>query len=261
MVAVVDSAVVLLNVRQKVVDEVTAEHISSELCLRCCGSRWGGQQLIRITVWQYHDHLLCGTFCQQVVKDIVHASHLIVHLFSICRSTDEIEHRVFLVGILLITWWQIHHGIVGCAKALGIVMDIFNTTVYHVTYVMCQRFLVVVNLKKTVLESLVGEILRILGVHDADTVNDEAVGVHIRSRRTQRYCPCSGVGIFHHRVSAGKLHVNQHFLCIVVPVAERHRTVRIARGRCLGTFTFCLLSLPFIEAIYKVNLIAVGHID
>ena len=120
MIGIVDGTVVLLYVGHQVIVQIVAEHILSKSCLRGARSHNGrcGQQLVGITVRQYHNHLLGLAFCQEVIEDIVHTAHLVVDLFSICCSTDEVEHRILLLWVLLILGGQIDHSLIGGAQTL-----------------------------------------------------------------------------------------------------------------------------------------------
>ena len=196
--------------------------------LWCTLSLWCYQQFRWVSVWHYHYHLLRFSFSQQVVQDIVHTSHLIVHLFRIGSTTDQIEHWIFLLLVFQIAGWQIDHGIVGGSQTLREIVHILYATVGHITDVMRQTVLRG-NLQQTVLKTFVGEILGILRIHDANTVNDIAIGVHIGGHRTKCHRPCA-VGSLCHFLTASKLHIHQHALCRVVLVLECHRTVVVCTG-------------------------------
>ena len=114
MVAIVDGTVVLLHIRHQVVDDVLGEYITAKthlgntsLCRHCA------EQLRWVTIGQYDNHLLCLSFGQQVIEDIVHSSHLIIYFFSISGTTDQIEHGIVLVAVTHVAWWQINNGLVG----------------------------------------------------------------------------------------------------------------------------------------------------
>ena len=103
----------------------------------------------------------------------------------------------------------------------------------HIADVVRQRA-VARDFKQAVLETLVGEILRILRIHHTHAIDDEAVGIHVLSNRAKRHRPCS-ISLACHVFLACKLHVNLHLLCLLVLVSERHLTIRMAgnRRRCL----------------------------
>ena len=125
VVAVVDGAVVLLNVGHKVVVEVLAEHVAAETRLRHAGrSRHRGQQLVGVAVRQHDNHFLGLPLGQQVVEDVVHAPYLIIHLLGVGGAADEVEHGEAFLRVLAIRRRQIHHGMVGGTKALGVVADV-----------------------------------------------------------------------------------------------------------------------------------------
>ena len=228
MVGIVDGTVVTLDIGHQVVVQVLAEHVAAEARSRCSEhTRLGcGQQFIRIAVGQHHDHLLGLALCEQVVEDIVDAAYLIIHLFGIGSSADAVEHRVFLVRVLIVLRWQIDHGLVGGTKTLGVVVDIVYLSVGHVLDVVCQTAFLGRNLQEAVLEALIGEILRILRIHHAHTVDDEAIGVHVGGSRTEGYRPVSLI-ITLHRMATCELHVYQHFLGFVVRIPEGHRAVSV----------------------------------
>ena len=231
MVGIVDRAVVLLDIGHQVVGEVEAEDVLAEHGLRhtSTGGRCG-QQLIGIAVGQHHDHLLCLPLCQEVVEDIVHAAYLIIYLFCIRRTADAVEHGVFLILVLLVLWGQIDDGLIGGTQVLRVVMDIFYLSVGHVLDVVRQTALAGRNLQQAVLETLVGEVQGILGVHHAHTVDDEAVGVHVWGGRTQGDGPQSRLGVVLHGVAPCELHIDQHLLGLVVLVLECHGAVCVADG-------------------------------
>ena len=89
MVGIIDGAVVLLDVRHQVSDEVETEHIFAETShwnLRQMGHH--GQQLVGVTIRQYDDHLLRLAFCEKVVEDIVHTPYLVIDLLSVCGAAN-----------------------------------------------------------------------------------------------------------------------------------------------------------------------------
>ena len=87
------------------------------------------------------------------------------------------------------------------------------------------------NLYQTVLKAFVGEVLRILWVHDADTVHDKAIGIHIGSHRAKGHGPCA-IGSASHVLTTSKLDVDLDFLCRIVPILERYRPVVVGAGLC-----------------------------
>jgi len=99
VVTVVDGAIVALDVRHQVIDEVVAEHIVAEAHLGHLSvfRRW--EQLIWISVWQDDDHVLGGSLGQQVVDDVVHPSHFVIYLLGVGCAADEIENGVFLLDV------------------------------------------------------------------------------------------------------------------------------------------------------------------
>ena len=119
-------------------------------------------------------------------------------------------------------------------------MDVLHTSVRHIADVVGQRA-VAGNLQQAVLEALVGEVERILGIHDAHPVDDEAIGVHVGSDGglgipfvTQRDGPCA-VGTTGHLFPPGKLDIHQDALGILVLVLESHRAVGIGTWLCAGS--------------------------
>ena len=113
MVTIVDGAVVLLHIRHQVVDDILGEHITAKTHLGNTSlSRYCAQQLRRVAIGKHNNHLLCLAFSQQVIEDVVHPSHLVVHLFGIGGTADQIEHGVLLVTVAHITWRQIDDSLV-----------------------------------------------------------------------------------------------------------------------------------------------------
>ena len=79
-----------------------------------------------------------------------------------------------------------------------------------------QRAVLRLYLQQTVLETLIGEVLRILRIHYADTIDDEAIGVHVGGNRRFRilsnakgYRPDT-VGAAGHLLATSKLHVDHY---------------------------------------------------
>ena len=99
----------------------------------------------------------------------------------------------------------------------------------HVADVM-RQCAVARDFKQTVLETLVGEILWILRIHHADTIDNEAVGIHVLSDRAERHRPCA-IGLTRHLLAPGKLHIDQHLLGCLVLVGERHLAIGVAGNR------------------------------
>ena len=234
MVAVVHRAIVLLHVWHQVVHQVQTEHIAAEV--RCRNLRSIGhrrQQLVRIAVRQYDNHVLRLPLSNQIVQDVVHASHLIIYFLRIGGSTNQVEHRVFRFPVLPIGSRQIDQRMVRSTQALRVVAHILHTSVRHVSDVMNQSSLAVWNFQQTVLESFIRKIQLALWVHDAHTIYHKAIRIHVGSSRTERHAPHTSVGIAFHLLSSRKLNINQHLLCIVVLVLKRHRTIIVADGRWL----------------------------
>ena len=228
MVSIVDGAVMLFHVWHQVVSQVEAEHVLPEHRLRHASQAetgWGGQQLIGITVRQYHNHLLCLAFCQQVVEDIIHSSYLVIHLLRIGRTANQIEHGVFLVLILLILRGQIDHSLIRGPQTLGIIVDILQLAVGHIQNVVGQFAFAGRNLQQRVLEALVREVLGILRVHHTHAVDDKAIGIHVRRGRAEGDSPKSCLGIARHGVATCKLHVYHDFFGLIVLVLEGYGSV------------------------------------
>ena len=237
-VAVVFRAVVLLDVGHQVVHEVQAERIAAKLrrgCSSCLGSLCR-HQLQRIAVGQHHNHLLRLLVGKEVVQDVVHASHLVVHLLRVRRAADEVEHRVALLHVLHVVGRQIDDGVVRGADGLRIVMDVLHASVRHLPDVV-RQLATARNLQQAVLEPLVGEVLRIHRVHHAHAVHHVAVRIHVGSRRAQRHAP-RAIFAPRHLLAAGKLHVHQHRLRRVVLILESHRPVSIRTRLCTGNGSY-----------------------
>ena len=237
MVGIVDGAVVGLDIGHQVVDEVLAENIASETCLWLAivsggtAVRRGGQQLRRIAVGQYDYHLL-GTFVgQQVVKDIIDAAHFIIDLLGVGSTADEVEHRILLLQVLHVTRRQIDNGLIGTAKAFGVIMHVFQTAMWYLSDVVRQGAVLRGYLQQAVLKALVREILRVLRIHDAGAVHNKAIRIHVGSDRSEGDSPLT-VGTALHFLASGELHIYQHILSRVVPVGESHRPVIVRTRLC-----------------------------
>ena len=237
MVAVGLGAIVLVDIRQQVVDEVVAEDVTAKAHLtgNLVAALLGGStrhrrrgilrlQLHGIAVGQHDNHLLGLVGSQQVVEDVVDAPHLVVDLLRVSSAADEVEYGVFLFAVHHVAGWQVDDGMVGGSQTLGVVADIFDAAVGHVEDVMRQCAVLRGNLQQAVLEALVREVLRVLRIHHAHAVNDVAVGIHVRGGRPEGHRPCA-VGTTGHLLAASKLHVHQHSLGSVVLVTERHGPV------------------------------------
>ena len=109
-------------------------------------------------------------------------------------------------------------------------MDIIHHTMRHILDIMRQSTLTTGYLQQAVLKALVGEILVALGIHDADAIDDEAVGIHIRSRRTEGSRPEAALLVVLHRISSCELHIDHDILRLIVFVAESHCAVFVANG-------------------------------
>ena len=231
MIGIVDGTVVLLYVGHQVIVQIVAEHILPKSCLRGARSHsgWCDQQFVGITVWQYHNHLFGLAFCQEVIEDIVHTAHLVVDLFRICCSTDEVEHRILLLWVLLILGGQIDHSLIGGSQTLGVIVDILQLTMRHIENVVGQLAFTGRNLQQTVLKTLVGEVLRILGIHHTDAIDDEAVGIHVGSSRSEGGCPDT-VSIALHSVASGKLYIHQDLFGLWVLILEGYGSVLMTDG-------------------------------
>ena len=107
-------------------------------------------------------------------------------------------------------------------------MYVLNTSVRHILDVVRQSVLRL-DLQQTVLEALVGEILRILRIHYADAIDNEAIGVHVRRGRTESHCPDT-IGITLHLLTSSKLDIHQHTLCRVVLIVKGHGSIWITDG-------------------------------
>ena len=227
MVGIVDGTVVALHIGHQVFVQVEAEHVT-EHATHTTRAGLGRQQFGGIAIRQHHDHLFGLAFSQQVVEDIVHTTNLIIHFLGIRCTTDQIEHRIFLVLVLLVLRGQIDDGLVRGTQTLGVIVDILQLAVGHVLDVVGQSVLAR-NLQQTVLETLVGEVLRVLGIHHADTVDDVAIGVHVRSHRTEGNSP-KALFVTLHGITPCKLHVDQHLLGLIVLVVKGYSAVGITNG-------------------------------
>ena len=239
MGSIVDGAVVAFHIRHQIVDEIETEHIAAEIRH---GNRSGigrlGQQFIGIAIGQHHYHLFGLPLGNQVVEDIVHAAHLIIHLFGVGGSADEIEHGILFLRVLLVAGRQADHRLIDSAQVLGIVVDVFHTAVGNGTDVVGQTALTG-NLEQTVLKTFVWEILVALRIHDAHAIDNETVGIHVGGGGSESCGPQSGRRVFLHRLAASKLHIDLHILGLVVLVLEGYGAVGVANGRGLGRGTNC----------------------
>ena len=118
MVLIINGTIVLFYIRHQVVNQILTEHIATEAGLRSTVSIGSCQQLCRITVWQHNNHLLGLLLCQQIVEDIVYTSHLIINFFSICCSTNQIEHRILLIEVHHVVWWQVYNRVISSTQTL-----------------------------------------------------------------------------------------------------------------------------------------------
>ena len=112
-------------------------------------------------------------------------------------------------------------------------MDILHLSVGHVLNVVGQT-LFSGNLQQTVLETFIGEVLWILRIHYAHTVDDEAVGIHVGCSWAESDGPKACLFVTLHGVAPGELHIDHHLFGLVVLVLERHGAVGIANGGSLG---------------------------
>ena len=159
MVAIVDSAVVTLHIRHKVVHQVFAKHLHTKAHQV---GWWCWKQFVGIAVRQHDDHFPGLALSHQVVEDIVHASYLQIDLFGVGGSADQIEHGILLGGTLVVIGRRkINDGVVGAAETLGIVVNILHLSVRHVFDVVDQRTGLGGDFEQAVLKSLIGEILRV----------------------------------------------------------------------------------------------------
>ena len=128
VVAVIHRAVVLLNIRHQVVHHVFAERVVTELQgwerIFCTFFWW--KKLGRVAVWQHDNHLLGVSRGYQVVEDIVHPTHFVVHLLRVGRAADQVEYGIVLVSLAHVVGRKVNQRVVRALKALGIIMDIFH---------------------------------------------------------------------------------------------------------------------------------------
>ena len=110
-------------------------------------------------------------------------------------------------------------------------MDILDAAVWHVKDVMRQRPLFRRDLQEAVLEALVGEVLRILGIHHTHAIHDETIGIHVGGSRTEGNAPNS-CSITLHLFPSGKLNIHHDGLGRVVLVVEGHGAVVVTLGLC-----------------------------
>ena len=129
---------------------------------------------------------------------------------------------------------QTDNGLVGGAETLGVVMDVVDATVGHIFDVVGQRRITGWNLQQTVFKSLVGEILFTGWIHNADAIDDKAIGIHVGGGRTEGGGPETSLDIALHRVTTCELYIDKHLLGLIVAVAEGHRTVGITSGGGIG---------------------------
>ena len=108
-------------------------------------------------------------------------------------------------------------------------MDILDLSVGHVLDVVGERTGLGGDFEQAVLESLIGEILRVLRVHHADAVHHEAVGIHVGSCRSEGDCPQTFF-VALHGVATGKLHIDLHVGGVGVVVIECDCAVVVADG-------------------------------
>ena len=95
----------------------------------------------------------------------------------------------------------------------------------HVLDVVCQTSRLGRNLQQRVLEALVGEVLRILRIHHAHPVNNEAVGVHVGDSRSEGDFPQASFCVALHVVTPSKLHVNLNAFSLIILVLEGYGSV------------------------------------
>ena len=108
-------------------------------------------------------------------------------------------------------------------------MNILDTSERHSSNVV-RQCAVTGNFQQAVLKALIREVLRILGIHHAQTVNDETIRIHVLSHRTERCCP-RAISLTCHRLSSGKLHVDLYLLGRLILVLERHCPISITSNR------------------------------
>ena len=132
--------------------------------------------------------------------------------------------------MLGIAWGQTDNGLIGGTETLGVVVDIIDAAVGHVLDVMGQCRIMGRNLQQTVFKALVREILLTGRIHNADAIDDEAIGIHVGSGRTEGDGPETGLGIALHRVATSELHIDEYLLGLVVTVTEGHRAVGVTGG-------------------------------
>jgi len=109
-------------------------------------------------------------------------------------------------------------------------MNVFYATMGYVADVVGEGGLGVGNLQEAVFESLIGKILLTKGVHHAQSIHLEMVGIHVWGGRTQRNGPQTGLSIPLHGVLACELHIDFHLFGVVVFVKEGYCAVRMADG-------------------------------
>ena len=97
----------------------------------------------------------------------------------------------------------------------------------HILYVMSQRACLALYFQQTVLKAFIREILRVQRIHNTHPVDNKAIGIHVRSYRTECNCPYS-IGITSHWLAPCELNIHLYVLCIVIPILECHRPIIIS---------------------------------
>ena len=224
VVAIVNGTIVLLDIRHQIVDKVLTKDIAAELHLRST-ARSRSQQFRRIAIRQHDNHLFRQFIGNEVIKNIVHTSYLIIYLLGIGSAADEIENGIFLITILHIARRQIDNGIVRTTQTLGVVVNVLHASMRNGTDVVRQRAVGALHLQQAVLEAFIRKILRVLRIHDADAIDDVTIGIHVRSHRTKCYCPQACSGIAGHLLATGELYIDCHLTGRVVLVLESNHAI------------------------------------
>ena len=233
MVSVVDGAIMALHVIHQIASDVITHHIAHHTHTAAKTAKTASwcwcrrKQLGWVTIRQHNNHFLSFSLSNQVVEDVVHTSHLVVHLFRISRTAKQIEHWILLVLVRIILRRKIDDGVVHTFQAVRIVVNILHQTMRHLLDVMSQRARLGRDFQEAVLKALIGEILRTERVHHAHAIHHKTIRVHVGSSRSECGCPHT-IRTFRHGVSASKLHIHLHILGIGVLILESHRTIRIA---------------------------------
>ena len=85
-----------------------------------------------VAVVHHHDHGLCLAFGNEVVHDVAHLALVGPAGFVFAHAVLQVEHRVSLIGVLVILGRSVHEAAAPLVAYLGVVPALVHESVRHI---------------------------------------------------------------------------------------------------------------------------------